>query len=197
MAPKILAICGSTRAASSNLHVIQAVAQLARPQFEIELYQGLEQLPQFNPDRDNEHAPVEVVELRQQLHEVDGVLICTPEYAVGVPGALKNALDWTVSSTEFTGKPVALITASLSGEKAHRSLLGTLLIIGARMTRDSQTLISAVRTKVGPGATIKDAATREGLVKLVHALAEMMAVPDDAALTSKVLLNEGVDSAFP
>lgn len=175
----VLAICGSTRAASSNLNVIHAIARLAHDRFSVQLYSGLEQLPQFNPNRDTEEAPAEVANLRKQLRAADGVLICTPEYAIGVPGALKNAIDWTVSSMEFSKKPVALITASLSGEKAHQSLLGTLLIIESRMTQDSQLLISAVRTKVGRDATINDEATREGVDKLIRSLVEMMGDPEE------------------
>ncbi len=191
----VLSICGSTRAASSNLDVIQAIARLAHDQFVVHLYNGLEQLPQFNPDRDNEEAPAEVADLRKQLRAADGVLICTPEYALGVPGALKNAIDWAVSSMEFSKKPVALVTASLSGEKAHQSLLGTLLIIESRMTRDSQLLISAVRTKVGHNATIMDAATGEGIDRLITSLVEMMGDAEDTQLSSPRLVNRGVGSA--
>lgn len=190
----VLSICGSTRAASSNLDVIQAIARLAHDRFSVQLYSGLEQLPQFNPDRDNEDVPAEVADLRKQLRAADGVLICTPEYALGVPGALKNAINWTVSSMEFSKKPVALITASLSGEKAHQSLLGTLLIIESRMTQDSQLLISAVRTKLGRDATINDEATREGVEKLIRSLVEMMSEAEGTKLSSPLLGNSGVDS---
>lgn len=190
----VLSICGSTRAASSNLDVIQAIARLAHDQFVVHLYNGLEQLPQFNPDQDNEDVPAEVADLRKQLRAADGVLICTPEYALGVPGALKNAIDWTVSSMEFSRKPVALVTASLSGEKAHQSLLGTLLIIESRMTQDSQLLISAVRTKVGRDAAINDEATREGVDKLIRTLVEMMGEAEGDQLSSPRLANSGVDS---
>lgn len=190
----VLSICGSTRAASSNLDVIQAIARLAHDRFSVQLYSGLEQLPQFNPDRDNEDVPAEVADLRKQLRAADGVLICTPEYALGLPGALKNAINWTVSSMEISKKPVALITASLSGEKAHQSLLGTLLIIESRMTQDSQLLISAVRTKVGRDAAINDEATREGVEKLIRSLVEMMGEAEGTKLSSPRLANSGVDS---
>lgn len=190
----VLSICGSTRAASSNLDVIQAIARLAHDRFSVQLYSGLEQLPQFNPDRDNEDVPAEVADLRKQLRAADGVLICTPEYALGLPGALKNAINWTVSSMEFSKKPVALITASLSGEKARQSLLGTLLIIESRMTQDSQLLISAVRTKLGRDATINDEATREGVEKLIRSLVEMMSEAEGTKLSSPLLGNSGVDS---
>lgn len=190
----VLAICGSTRAASSNLNVIHAIARLAHDRFSVQLYSGLEQLPQFNPDRDTEDIPAEVADLRKQLRAADGVLICTPEYALGLPGALKNAINWTVSSMEISKKPVALITASLSGEKAHQSLLGTLLIIESRMTQDSQLLISAVRTKLGRDATINDEATREGVEKLIRSLVEMMSEAEGTKLSSPLLGNSGVDS---
>lgn len=145
---KILAISGSTRKASSNLNLIKAIADLAQGLFTVDIFEGLSDLPQFNPDDDGEQVAIPVKEFRQKLRAADGVLICTPEYAIGTPGSLKNAIDWTVSSMEFSQKPVALITASLSGERAHQSLLGTLLIIESRMTANTQLLISFVKSKV-------------------------------------------------
>ena len=190
----ILAICGSTRAASSNLNLIHAIADLARDRYTIRIYGGLTALPQFDPDKDHAHPPAEVVALRRQLREAEGVLICTPEYAMGVPGALKNAIDWTVSSMEFSKRPVALITASLAGERAHRSLLGTLLIIESRMTVDSQLVISSVRSKMGSDATITDDATLNGVNKLIRSLEEMIANKEDALLSAPILQNDGLNS---
>ena len=86
-------------------------------------YEGLGGIPPFAATPDDNDSPKTVVELRTMIKEADGVLICTPEYAFGVPGVLKNALDWTVSSGDLTNKPVALITASTGGDKAHASLL--------------------------------------------------------------------------
>jgi NAD(P)H-dependent FMN reductase len=65
---------------------------------------------------------VKVFELRNRLNNAHGVLICAPEYAFGVPGILKNLLDWTVGSGEFVNKPLAVITAATRGDKAHASL---------------------------------------------------------------------------
>ena len=87
----------------------------------------------FSPDLDGEDAPTPVVHLRTLLGGSDGVLICTPEYAFGMPGSLKNALDWTVSSGDLNEKPVAAISASplhSGGDKAHASLLLTLTAWG-------------------------------------------------------------------
>src|SRR6476659_8819143 len=134
---KVLAICGSTRKTSSNLNLINAIADLTKEKFEIRIFGGLSDVPHFNPDLDNETPPDAVKIFRNQLKEVDGVLICTPEYAMGVPGTLKNAIDWTVSSCEFSHKPVALITASSDGQKAHASLLDTLRVIESQIPVDS------------------------------------------------------------
>ncbi len=147
---KVLAISGSLRAESTNLKIIEYVSKLAADSLKISLFQNLSRLPAFNPDLDTEGVlpPVEVADFRRQIKEADGVLICTPEYVFAVPGALKNAIDWTVSSGEFMNKPTALITASGLGEKAHESLFLTLKTIEAKIGENSALLISHARTKV-------------------------------------------------
>ncbi|MEO6304681.1 MAG: NADPH-dependent FMN reductase [Bacteroidia bacterium] len=162
---KIIAISGSTRKTSTNLNLITAIGQLSSGIFEINLYIGIAELPHFNPDIDTEPAPSKVSEFRKLLKEADGILICTPEYAMGVPGTLKNAIDWTVSSAEFSKKPVALITASSMGEKAHASLLETLKIIESDITDDTQLLISFAKTKINADSIITD---QDTLIKVTH-----------------------------
>src|SRR5260221_3125555 len=120
---KVLAISGSTRASSTNLNCIKAIVDLGANLFSVQLYEGLMNIPPFNPDDDTDDPPEAVADLRQLLKNADGILICTPEYAMGVPGVLKNAIDWMVSSMEFSNKPVALVTASLSGLKRHAALM--------------------------------------------------------------------------
>jgi NAD(P)H-dependent FMN reductase len=191
---KILAISGSTRKASSNLNLINAIAALASKTFTVKIFERLSGLPHFNQDLDNENVPVEVADFRRQIREADGILICTPEYAIGVPGTLKNAIDWTVSSMEFSKKPVALITASLSGEKAHNSLLGTLLIIEAKMTADTQLLISFVKTKVNDDFKITDKETLNSVIKLIQSLTEIITKENTSLLSAPILMNEGINS---
>lgn len=192
---KILAISGSTRKASSNLNLIKAIADLTSEIFTITIFDGLSDLPHFNPDLDNENVSKQVTDFRQQLRRADGILICSPEYAIGVPGTLKNAIDWTVSSMEFSKKPVALITASLSGEKAHNSLLGTLLIIEAKMTEDTQLLISSIKTKVNSECKITNEETLNSINKLTKSLTEIIGYEKEALLTAPILMNEGIDSS--
>lgn len=144
----ILAISGSLRAESVNSKIIENVARFAAEKLNFIIYQGLSTLPQFNPDLDTDAPPETVSDFRRQIKEADGVLICTPEYVFGVPGALKNAIDWTVSSGDFSGKPTALITASLGGEKAHESLLLTLQTVEVVIGENDALLVSYARSKV-------------------------------------------------
>ncbi|QNK61060.1 NAD(P)H-dependent oxidoreductase [Pedobacter sp. PAMC26386] len=171
---KIVAISGSTRQRSSNLNLIKAVQHMAANLFELSVFEGLTDLPHFNPDLDNEDVSGNIKSFRNILRAADGILICTPEYAVGVPGTLKNAIDWTVGTMEFSQKPVALITAATSGARAHESLLGTLLIIEAKITADMQLLIPAVRIKVTDAGEITDSETFTQVNKLISSLVEVI-----------------------
>lgn len=188
---KILAISGSTRKTSSNLSLIKAIADLTSETFSITVFEGLTDIPHFNPDLDNENPPLQVTSFRRQLREADGIIICTPEYAMGVPGTLKNAIDWTVSSMEFSRKPLAVITASLSGEKAHASLLGTLLLIEAQMTDDTQLLIQFIKTKVNGNGKITDNETFNNIKKLTQSLTQIIMGDATKLLPAAILMNEG------
>jgi chromate reductase, NAD(P)H dehydrogenase (quinone) len=130
---QILAISGSLRAKSSNTAVLQAAKILALTTSEILLYSGLGNLPHFNPDLDCEPLPDEVISLRQQIKSSDGIIISSPEYAHGVPGSFKNALDWLVSSTEFPSKPIALINTNPRATIALSSLTEILITMSAQI----------------------------------------------------------------
>jgi len=130
---RILAICGSLRAASSNLAALRAAAMLAPGGVEIILYPGLGGLPHFNPDLDTAAPPNSVQVLRRQVGHSDGLIISSPEYAHGVAGAMKNALDWLVSSLEFPEKPVALINTAPRATHAQTQLREILATMSARL----------------------------------------------------------------
>ncbi len=167
----MVGICGSTRQNSTNLDLLHAIAELEKDRIELYLFTDLASLPHFNPDDDHENVDASVSDFRQLLSESDGILICTPEYAMGVPGTLKNALDWTVSSMEFSHKPTALITASTLGEKAHQSLLETLRIIEADIDDTTALVISNVKIKVRD-RTIIDPVTLNKVKAVMNALIE-------------------------
>lgn len=137
----ILAISGSLRARSSNTEVLRAAAIVAPSSVAVKLFDGLAELPHFNPDLDVEGAllPEAVQRLRAEIGAADGLLICSPEYAHGVPGSLKNALDWLVSAPEMLFKPIGLWNVSPRSTHAYTSLAETLrtmsteLVEGASM----------------------------------------------------------------
>ena len=164
---KILAIPGSLRSASSSNLILSAVMGMAPTGVAIEKYDGVGTLPHFN---DPEQAPEPVLFFREKITAADAVLICTPEYAFGVPGSLKNALDWTVSSREFIDKPVALITASSQGERGHAALLLTLQAISAKVIPASCLIISFVRSKLDAHGHIKDPVLSLNLKGVLNAL---------------------------
>jgi chromate reductase, NAD(P)H dehydrogenase (quinone) len=171
---KVLAICGSTRTQSANLSIIQFVSKLLEDEVEMEIYNELSALPHFNPDLDKDRAPDIVEVLRDKIKDADGVLICTPEYVFSLPGALKNAIEWCVSTTLFSEKPVALITASASGAKAHESLQLVMKTIYAEMTEETQLLIQGAKGKINNTGEIADALTAERLKKLADAFTRQL-----------------------
>lgn len=170
---KALAICGSTREKSSNLSLLKAIAESAKGRFELAIFEGLEEIPHFNPDIDGPNPPPQVTDLRRFLREAQGVLICTPEYAMGVPGTLKNAIDWTVSSCEFRLKPTALITASASGIKGHQSLLQTLSVLEARIDPGAEMIISGIKPKLS-GDRIVHTETAQRVARLIDVFVASM-----------------------
>lgn len=126
---RILAISGSLRAASSNSVLLRAAVSLVPEGVELIVFDGIGEFPHFNPDLDREPPPAPIAEYRAQLRAADAVLISSPEYAHGVPGVLKNALDWVVGSGELVDKPVALINASPRSTHAQASLAETLTVM--------------------------------------------------------------------
>lgn len=165
---KVLAISGSTRKNSTNHRLLKAIATISKNNFDTIFYNELSLLPSFNPDVDNGKVAKEVVRFRRLISESDGVIICTPEYAHGVPGSLKNAIDWTVGTGEFSHKPTLLITASTDGKYGHPALLETLRVIEAENINELQFLISFASTKINTENKIIDSQTLERVKTLLN-----------------------------
>jgi chromate reductase len=140
----ILAISGSLRRASTNTAALEALARLAPEGVKVLVYGDLATLPPFNPDNDIEDKPKpEPVEtLRALVDASDALVIAAPEYAHGLPGALKNALDWLVASETFAGKPTALINTSPRAFHAQASLREILSTMAARLTPEAFASVS-------------------------------------------------------
>lgn len=119
---KILAISGSARRSSTNTALLMAMKEIAPPGVEVSVFHTLNVLPVFSPDSEGETTPPEVVRFLEQVAACDGIVISSPEYVRGIPGGLKNAIDWMVSRFEVVGKPVALAHASHRGDDMLASL---------------------------------------------------------------------------
>ena len=121
---RVLAISGSLRKGSSNTAALEALARLAPEGMRVLVYQDLAELPPYNPDDDLEDQPKpELVRaLRAIVGACDAVVISVPEYAHGVPGVFKNALDWLVASETFAGRKVVLINTSPRAFHAQANL---------------------------------------------------------------------------
>jgi chromate reductase len=138
---RILGISGSLRAGSSNTTLLRAAAKLASASgMSITVSSGLGELPHFNPDLEGTEPP-SVIEFRRELQMCDGVLISSPEYAHGVPGVLKNALDWIVGSGELADKPVALLNASPRSTYAQASLRETITVMSGRLLEEASATV--------------------------------------------------------
>lgn len=178
MTTRLVAISGSLRAGSSNTALLQAAAAVTPAGATLHLSPWIGELPLFNPDLDLEGAaaPPAVQSFRAELAAAEGLVISTPEYAHGLPGALKNALDWVVSSGELGGKPVLLINASPGrGQWAQASLTETLSVMEARVLVEAEPRLPSARPHLEASGALTDPAflgpLRASMAALVAAIA--------------------------
>jgi chromate reductase, NAD(P)H dehydrogenase (quinone) len=167
----ILLFSGSTRSGSANTAALRTLQALAPPGVTAQLYQGLAELPAFNPD--DEPPPAPAAGLRAQIAAADALLFCTPEYAGTLPGSLKNLLDWTVGGGEIYGKPVGWINVAVGGRGtgAEEHLAMVLRYVGAVAVAPACVRVPVPRDALGPDGTITDPAVRAALVAALAALA--------------------------
>jgi len=133
---KILALSGSVRRDSTNSALLRAASEAAPQDVAFMLYEGMVALPIFSPDH-TDPLPPGPAALREALQACDGVLISAPEYAHGVPGGLKNLLDWVVGWGELAETPVALWQASVYGDHAKAALAEILKTMSMRIVPEA------------------------------------------------------------
>jgi chromate reductase len=177
----ILAISGSLRSGSYNTRLVEAAAQLAPRGVIVERYDRLGELPMYNEDVDGPRPPKAVAQLRSRIADADALLISTPEYNYGVPGVLKNALDWAsrpVTASPLAGKPVAIMGASptnFGSVRAQLALRQTLLWTDSRVIRKPEVIVFRAHERFADDGRLTD----EGTAALVRELLDRLA---DAAL---------------
>jgi len=167
----LLTLCGSLQQRSANRAALDVASEAARERgATVDRFDRLDEIPAFNPERGEAHIDA-VDDWRSRIDSADAVLIAAPEYAGGVSGAVKNALDWLVGSATMYRKPVGVISAGTTGgEHARRTLTQTLTWQGANVIADVG--ISAPRTKSDDDGRLTDAATIDAITRLVESLIE-------------------------
>ena len=173
---RLLLLSGSTRRGSTNTAVLRTAQAVAPPDVQAVLYAGLADLPAFDPDADTDPLPAEVARLRGELAAADAVLLCTPEYAGGLPGSFKNLLDWTVGGTQLSDLPVgwvnaASVAAPSGGAGAITGLATVLGYVGARVVEAACVRLPVSRDAVGADGTVTDPGARAAIAGAVQALA--------------------------
>jgi NAD(P)H-dependent FMN reductase/RimJ/RimL family protein N-acetyltransferase len=166
---RILAIFGSLRARSTNLLLLESAAILVGKEMRLEIFPDLGSIPLFNPDRTD--VPTAVATLRASIQAADAVIFSTPEYAHGLPGALKNALDWLVGGIELTDKPVVLFNASPRSIYAQAALREVLVTLGARMLEDASVTIPLTADSRTPQQLVTDGAIAQPIAAALQRLA--------------------------
>jgi len=163
MTVKIIALCGSLRAASINKTLLQAACKVAPTHgADLRLFDGLGELPIFNPD-DEDNPNNAVSDFRNALQRADAILIASPEYAHGVTGAIKNALDWVVATGEFMQKPVAALNASGRATIAQAALIETIRTMDARIIDAACVIIPLNGKNFGVDDILNDRESRQNL----------------------------------
>jgi chromate reductase, NAD(P)H dehydrogenase (quinone) len=176
---KFLAISGSTRVNSSNSVLINAIAFLFAEEVEIILSPSIDTLPHFNTDYKEDNTPAAVTQFRKAIDSADAVLICTPEYAHGIPGSLKNAIDWTVGTNQFSNKLTCLITASTDGQYAHKALLETLRVLEAKHLDELQMAVSFIQSKVDKEEGIIDEMLKEKIMQIIKKMIDYCTIENE------------------
>ena len=181
----VLALCGSLRKASVNAALLRAAASLARPGADVEIADWLGRLPLFNPDLEDVVADVEVpravLALRLAVDAADAILIASPEYAHGISGTLKNALDWLVSFEPFIYKSVAVLNASPRAHHADDALRETLRTMNASLVGERSfelPLLGAHLDEAGMAASPEVAAAVAGAIAALRAEIARQATDD-------------------
>lgn len=173
----LLTLSGSLRTGGTSTALLAAAALVAPAGVVVEAGPGIDTLPHFTPDLDGEDGtlvPEPVRVLRATIGRADGLLLSTPEYAHGLPGAFKNLLDWLVACAEFYAKPVAILSPSARGEYARAQLEETLRTMSARIVAEACVVVELPRREMTAAEIAADAglagAIREALTAFAEAI---------------------------
>ena len=173
---KILGIAGSLRKASYNRGALRAAQQLCPEGASIEVFE-LDGIPPFNQDEEQK-APTRVVELKRKIREADAILFVTPEYNYGLPGVLKNAIDWAsrpYGDNAWNGKPCALMSAAMSmggGIRAQYQLRQSFVFLNMDAVVQPEVAINNVGERFDESSNLKDETSKKLIAQLLQNLVQ-------------------------
>jgi chromate reductase, NAD(P)H dehydrogenase (quinone) len=177
---RILGISGSLRAASYNSALLRAARKVAPAGMDIEIFEGLREVPPYDQDLDTAAPPPPVADLRHRVRRADGLLIATPEYNYGVPGVLKNAIDWVsrpAATSPLKRKPVAVMGAApgaFGSVRAQLSLRQSLLWTDSVVVSKPELMVFQAHLRFDSDGDLVDEQTRQLLGALLAALADLV-----------------------
>ena len=166
----IFVIIGSASKNSANQKLVDNFVNLANDHFNFTIFKDLKTLPHFDPELSSDNPPKIITDFRDDIEKANGILICTPEYVFSIPSGLKNAIEWCVSTTVFSDKPIGLITASADGKKGHEELQLIMETVMTKFTDDTTLLIQGIKGKINKQGEIIDTQTKNDLTKFIDAL---------------------------
>jgi chromate reductase len=184
---RILGLSGSLRDGSHNTALLRAAALSLPPEAELEVFDGLRDLPHYDADLDVEPVDESVARLREAIADADGVIIATPEFNGSIPGALKNALDWAsrpFPDNALKGKPVAVVGAStglFGAVWAQADVKKVLGITGADVL-DGELPVGQAGGAFGEDGHLSDPDLRQALEELLGVLAARVGARDSQAV---------------
>ena len=175
---RLLAISGSLRKTSYNSAAIKALASLAPSHIEVFVFDGVQDLPLFNPDREDEEIN-SVMMLKTSLQQADGLIIASPEYAHGISGVMKNCLDWLVSGEEFINVPIALINTSPRASIAQKALREVINTMSGKIIEEASISVPLLGSNHNAEAIIADPVISKILSAALQAFHEAIIVSSD------------------
>lgn len=170
----ILAIIGSASQKSANQKLVDFIADFTKEEFDITVYNNLKKFPPFDPELSIDNPPEIILEFRNAIEKAEGIIICTPEYIFSLPSGLKNAIEWCVSTTVFSDKPIGIITASADGRKGHQELQLIMKTVMTKFTDETTLLIQGIKGKISEAGKIIDHKSKVDLTKFIKAFEELV-----------------------
>jgi NAD(P)H-dependent FMN reductase len=170
----VFAIIGSASSNSANHKLIENISHLASDRINLTICNDLKTLAHFDPELSLNNPPKQIIEFRKNIEQADGIIICTPEYIFSIPSGLKNAIEWCISTTIFSDKPIGLITASSDGEKGHEELQLIMKTAMAKFTNETCLLIQGIKGKFDQQGNLIDNETETQLKRFADELLKLI-----------------------